>query len=183
MTKTFTVNTTYLVFHIHDDVNEYLLLVDENLPPKTEDWCVELRGEKTAPIEFIKPFHKTLSSSWVAKIIAHRPLYGSKQLDGVPLLPEPTSTHNCVVEMDINTLYKVFNSGFNLGSNEGPFPKNGTFNVFHNTIEGKPMSEDDNSFYHGIKNKIKIKSIPTQFVYEGESIKDGEIILIGKYKF
>ena len=59
------------------------------------------------------------------------------------------------VILDISTLYTIYNAGFEHGVNEGPTPKNGTFNAFHNVLEGKPREESDGSYYD-IAHKINL---------------------------
>lgn len=61
------------------------------------------------------------------------------------------------VNTTINTLYVVYNAGFNHGSNEGPFPEHGTFDAFSRCINGEsPLL--DNVRYDIAE---KVKTIPT----------------------
>lgn len=167
------------ILHIKDSPDEYLVIVDESTP-KVEDWCVERQVGKT---EYnVNQYHKTQSNSWLRKVIAHYPMYDTKPLENVPLLPEPTANGKCRVNIDVATLYTIFNSGFNLGVNEGPFPKTGTYNSFHNTLISKPPMLDDASYYD-IKRKIKLAKIPTEFIYEGYTTNKTETNWLGDYVF
>ena len=171
----------YKVYHkfSEDEKSQYLVVIDRLTSINVEDLCVQHISGFVYESDLLVPFHKTLSDSLVGKVIAHVPMYDSKPLPNIPLLPEPTSIGKCTVELNISTLYTIFVSGFNLGSNEGPFPKNGAFEVFHNTIEGKPLSPDDNSYY-AIKNKIKIKSIPKEFILHRVCEKDNTTLCLGE---
>lgn len=168
---------TYQVYHIE---KEYLVIIEDEIGSllSPNDWYIE-RVNEMMPYQ-LKRYDELTKHSWKKKVLAHVPLYNAKVIEGLPLLPEPTSQSYCKVEMNISTLFTIFVSGFNLGANEGPFPNNGAYDVFHNTIEGKQLSKDDNSSYQ-IKDKIKIRSIPTIFTFEREYDKDGQKLWLGDY--
>jgi hypothetical protein len=57
-------------------------------------------------------------------------------------------------ENEVNRLlYAIYLAGFEHGSNEGCFPKHGTFDAFNRLINGESPMEDG-TFYN-IKEKIK----------------------------
>ena len=167
----------YSIIHISKpNPNQYLLIVDETAQTEVQDngWCLEIHEEypsthfrvpdkdpkyswwfrqlnmaylKNAPKEFA--FYRKIEGS-VKAVIAHLPLNNSPVLEGVDLLPELPQDEKFII--DINTLFVIYNAGFNHGVNEGPFPIHGTFNEFHNTIQGKPVC--DGSVSYSIKHNI-----------------------------
>jgi len=50
-------------------------------------------------------------------------------------------------------LFTIYTAGFNHGSNEGPFPENGTFDAFSRLIIGE--SPTKNSVSYDIKEKVE----------------------------
>lgn len=66
-----------------------------------------------------------------------------------------------VVTTTVDTLYKIYNAGFEHGLNEGVCPEHGTLDAFERLIQGKSPLED-NTFY-GIERHIKLeKNDPEQ---------------------
>lgn len=57
------------------------------------------------------------------------------------------------IKTTIDVLFTIYIAGFNHGANEGPFPKNGTFEAFEKLIKGESPMNDNVSY--DIKNKIK----------------------------
>jgi len=104
---------------------------------------------------------KQLENDKQAKVVASMLGYEFNDVDnpykvtGVPSLKTALLTKgDTKVVLDISTLFTIYNAAFEHGVNEGPFPKNGTFDAFHKLLEGKPR-EKGGSFYT-IADKINL---------------------------